>query len=179
MKLFIGASSSEVISNDYIDDCKQLLEAILKENDLVFGASNKGLMGTSYEIAKNNNRSVTGICPEVYKDSLKYLSCDKEEVTASIIDSTMKIYNNCDAIIFLPGGFGSLFEFFTANYCKICNDINIPIIIYNSLGYYDKLISFIEDIYNKGFIREKELGNYYVANSREEALSFLDSIKGE
>ena len=47
---------------------------------------------------------------------MKSLECDKEVVTKSIIDSTIQIYENSDAIIFLPGGFGSLYEFFTANY---------------------------------------------------------------
>lgn len=173
MKIFVGASSNENISKEYIDDCSKLLEIILKDNDLVFGAYNKGLMGLSYDIAKKNNRKVIGICPEVYKESLKPLNCDKEEVTESIIDSTIKIYKNSDAMIILPGGFGSIYEFFTANYCKICNEIDIPIILYNSCGYYNKLIEFINDVKNKGLIREKEMNKFFIANNIEEVINYL------
>ena len=173
MKIFVGASSNENISKEYIDDCSKLLEVLLKDNDLVFGAYNKGLMGLSYDIAKKNNRKVTGICPEVYKESLKPLNCDKEEITESIIDSTIKIYKNSDAMIILPGGFGSIYEFFTANYCKICNEIDIPIILYNSCGYYNKLIEFINDVKNKGLIREKEMNKFFIANNIEEVINYL------
>ena len=177
MRIFIGSSSNENISNEYLEDCRKLLEIVLKENDLVFGANSKSLMGLSYDIAKENKRKVTGICPEVYKDSLKDLECDKEVITYSIIDSTMKIYQNSDAVIFLPGGLGTMFEFFTANYCKICRELDIPVIIYNSLGYYDKLISFIEESYEKGFIREEDKRHFVVANTPEEVINYLK--KGE
>ena len=177
MKLFIGASSSENISKEYIEDCTNLLEVLLKENDLVFGAYDKGLMKVSYDIAKKNKRLVTGICPEIYKESFDVLECDKEVLTTSIIDSTRKIYNNSDVIVFLPGGFGSLYEFFTANYCKICKELDKPIILYNSCGYYDELIYFINECINNKMIKEKETGNYFVANNIDEVIKYLDNIK--
>ena len=177
MKLFIGASSSEDIPSKFVKDCTKLLEILLKDNDLVFGAYNKGLMGISYNIAKKNKRKVTGMCPEVYKASLEDLECDKEELTTSIVDSTRKIYDNSDVIIMLPGGFGSIFEFFTANYCKICKEFDKPIILYNSCGYYDKLISFIDECIKNKMIREKEIGKYFVANNIDEVIKYLDDLK--
>ncbi len=173
MKLFIGSSSCENIPQEYVDDCTNLLEVLLKDNDLVFGAYNKGLMGISYDIAKKNHRSVIGICNEFYKDSLKDLECDVEEITTSMVDSTLKIYKNSDALIILPGGFGTIYEFFTANYSKICKEVNIPIILYNSCGYYDKLLSFIDDVCKDNFVREQERGNFVVANSVNEVVSYL------
>ena len=173
MKLFIGSSSCENIPQEYVDDCTNLLEVLLKDNDLVFGAYNKGLMGISYDIAKKNHRSVIGICNEFYKDSLKDLECDLEEITTSMVDSTLKIYKNSDALIILPGGFGTIYEFFTANYSKICKEVNIPIILYNSCGYYDKLLSFIDDVCKDNFVREQERGNFVVANSVNEVVSYL------
>ena len=131
-------------------------------------------MGTSYNIAKKNNRKVIGIVPEFYKESLKLIECDKEVVTNSMLESTLEIYKNSDAIIMLPGGFGSIYEFFTANYSKICKEINIPIIIYNSCGYYDKLLSFIDEICKNKFVREKEKGNFFVANTVEEVKKILE-----
>ena len=176
MKIFVGASSSDNMPKEYIEDCKELLEELLKNNDLVFGAYNKGLMGISYQIAKKNHRHVTGICPELYASSLSSLECDKEEITTSIMDSTDKIYKNSDAIIILPGGFGSIYEFFTANYCKICNELNKPIVLYNSCGYYDELVSFINNSIQKGIINEKEIGKYNVTNNVEEVIKYLSEF---
>lgn len=173
MKIFVGASSNENMEEKYIEDCKKLLEVLLKDNDLVFGAYSKGLMGISYEIAKKNKRKVIGICPEAYKSSLDDLECDYEEVTTTVLDSTLKLYKNSDAMILLPGGFGSIYEFFTANYSKICNEIDIPIILYNSCGFYDKLLEFIEEVKDKKLIREKEMNKFVVANSIEEVLEII------
>ena len=179
MKIFVGSSSRDSMPDEYTEDCKELLEKILKKNDLVFGACSKGLMGLSYRIAKKNHRHVTGICPEVYKSSLDSLECDKEEITTSIIDSTNKIYKNSDVIIMLPGGFGTIYEFFTANYCKICNELDKPIILYNSCGYYDELIFFINKAIQKGIISGKEIDKYYVANNVEEAINYLDKFNNK
>ena len=90
-----------------------------------------------------------------------------------MVDSTLKIYKNSDALIILPGGFGTIYEFFTANYSKICKEVNIPIILYNSCGYYDKLLSFIDDVCKDNFVREQERGNFVVANSVNEVVSYL------
>lgn len=177
MKIFIGSSSSENIEEKYKEDCRLLLEEILKNNDLIFGACNRGLMGISYKIAKNNKRKVTGMCPKVYKESLQELECDNKELTISLMDSTIKIYKNSDLLLFLPGGFGTIYEFFTANYTKICKEIDIPVIIYNSCGYYDKLLSFINDAYNNKFIKDKEIGNYIVANNKEEVIEYINKYR--
>ena len=173
MRLFIGASSSENIPDEYMEDCIIMLESILKENDLVFGAYNKGLMGMAYEIAKKNEKHITGICPDMYKEGLKDLSCDEEIITNSILDSTMKICQRSDAIIILPGGFGSIYEFFTANYLKICKEIDVPIILYNSLGYYNQLLSFMGDSKAKGFMKESEFGHFKVASNNVEVLECI------
>ena len=174
MKLFIGTSSCENIPEEITKDCTQLLEILLKDNDLVFGAYNKGLMGISYEIAKKNNKKIIGICPKFYEESLRELECDVEEVTETMIESTLAIYKDSDALIIMPGGFGTIYEFFTANYSKICKEIDIPIILYNSCGYYDKLLSFIDDVCSENAVRESERGNYLVANTIEEVISYLN-----
>ena len=173
MRIFVGCSANENISEDYIKDCTELLEEVLKDNDLVFGAWNHGLMKVSYDIAKKNNRKVTGMCPEIYKESFNEIECDKQLVTTSIKDSTMKIFENSDLILFLPGGFGTLYEIISANYCKICKEIDLPIVIYNSNGYYTKLLDFINDCIEEKFIPEHELGKYFVASTKEEVISFI------
>lgn len=177
MKIFVGCSSSEKMPQKYVEDCTKLLEILLKDNDLVFGACDRGLMGIAYNIAKKNKRKVIGLCPEVYQKSLETLKCDKEEITKSIMDSTIKIYKNSDIILMLPGGFGTIYEFITANYCKICNEITVPIILYNSCGYYDKLLSFIDDAINNNIINEKEVGKFIVANNIEKVIEHIKNYK--
>ena len=71
MKIFIGCSSSDEVSDEYKVVTKYLAECISKDNDLVFGCANRGLMGICYNEFLNNKRHITGICYEMYKDDLK------------------------------------------------------------------------------------------------------------
>ena len=48
MKIFISCSSSNEISEEYKIVSKYLIEEISKDNDLVFGCSNNGLMGLHF-----------------------------------------------------------------------------------------------------------------------------------
>ena len=64
MKLFIGCSSSNDISKRYLNDCEEYLEELFKlDNDLVFGAYNKGLMAIAYKLAK---KSATSYASKLY-----------------------------------------------------------------------------------------------------------------
>ncbi len=149
------------------------MNKLLKNNDIVFGACNTELMGMSYNVTKIYNNKVTGICPEVYKDDLLDLDCDKEELTKSISDRTDKVIEYSDALIFLPGGIGTIYELFTAIESKRNHEFDKPIIIYNSCGYYNKLISFLDTMYEQKFTSCKVKKYYHIANSYKDTLQYL------
>ena len=181
MKLFIGCSSSNDIPTEYFEDSKILLEELMKENDLVFGACTTGLMGLAYNIALSTNREVTGICPEVYKENLKELNCNIKILTKSVSERTSSVISASDALIFLPGGIGTIYELFTAIESKRCHEFDKPIIIYNSHGYFDKLLEFMQKVYGEKFSSLKEQRNYFVSNSIPSILYYIENypkIKG-
>jgi len=125
MKLFIGCSSSNDIPEIYNTNCTNYLEELFKlDNELVFGAYNKGLMALSYNIAKKHKRKVTGITPKIFIDALKDLECNHEMVTTNINSRTDKLIEESDALIFLPGGIGTIYELFTAIECIRNHEIN-------------------------------------------------------
>lgn len=165
MKLFIGCSSSNDIPTEYFNDCKVLLEELMKENDLVFGACNSGLMGLAYNTTLKANGNITGVCPEAYKDDFKTLKCDTEITTKSVSERTDSVISSSDALIFLPGGIGTIYELFTVIESKRCHEFNKPIVIYNSNGYFDKLLEFMDKVYSEKFSGFKDKRNYLVTDS--------------
>lgn len=177
MKLFIGCSSSNNIPTEYFDDCKVLLEELMKENDLVFGACNSGLMGLTYNITLKANGNITGICPEAYKDDFKTLKCDTEITTKSVSERTDSVISSSDALIFLPGGIGTIYELFTAIESKRCHEFNKPIVIYNSNGYFDKLLEFMDKVYSEKFSGFKDKRNYLVTDSISLILYYINNYK--
>lgn len=177
MKIFVGCSSRNDIPGKYYEDCKLLLDLLLKDNDLVFGAFYGGLMGLSYDIALKNNNKVIGICPEVYKHDFNNLKCNSEIIAKSVNERTEKVINESDILLFIPGGIGTIYELYVALECKRCHEFDKPIIIYNSNGFYDKLFEFMEVIYNEKFASVSDKNLYFLSNDKDEILSFINKYK--
>ena len=177
MKLFIGCSSSNDIPKEYFEDCKLLLEELMKGNDLVFGAYNAGLMGLAYNIALKENGNITGICPDAYKEDCKDLKCDTKITTKTISQRTDSVISSSDALIFLPGGIGTIYELFTAIESKRACEFDKPIVIYNSYGYFDKLLEFMDKVYSEKFSNIKDKRNYLVTDSISSILDYINNYK--
>lgn len=177
MKVFIGCSSSDNISNEYFEDCKNLLEQLLNDNDLIFGACNSGLMGLTYNTAINHGRNICGVCPEAYKEDFKLLKCNSEITTNSVSERTKEMIELSDALVFLPGGIGTIYELFTAIESKRCYEFDKPIIIYNSNGFFDKMLEFMEKAYIESFSKTQDKNNYLVTSSPREVLYYLNNYQ--
>ena len=173
MKIFVGCSSRNEIPKKYYDDCRHFLNLLLKDNDLVFGAFYGGLMGLSYDIVLKNKNKVIGVCPEVYKHDFNNLKCDEEIITKSVNDRTKEAINNSDILVFIPGGIGTIYELYVALECKRCHEFDKPIIIYNSNGFFDKLIEFMEVIYNEKFANISDKNLYFMSDNIDEILNYL------
>ena len=177
MKLFIGCSSSNNIDNKYMSDCNVYLRELLKEHDLVFGAYKEGLMGLSYKIAKSNNREIIGITPKVFENDLAILDCDKKIVTEDILGRTGMLIKNADALIFLPGGIGTILELMAAIDMKRNGEFDKPIIIYNSYNFFDELLLFLNKIYNEKFSNINVNDCYYFASDANDTLRYIENHK--
>ena len=180
MKIFVGCSASNDIPSKYRKDCNMLLDELFKEeNDLVFGACNTGIMSDAYMSALNNKRGIVGICPEAYVHDFKELNCTEELITKNVNERTDGLIKESEVLLFLPGGFGSVYELFTAIESKRCHEHDREIIIYNSEGFYDELLSFIEKIYNEQFAKEYVREYYFVSNNKKEIIDYIEKIKKE
>ena len=177
MNIFIGCSSSNDIPKEYFDDCEVLLKEIMKGNNLVFGACNSGLMGLAYNTTLSSKGNITGICPEAYKDDFKTLKCDTEITTKSVSERTDSVILSSDALIFLPGGIGTIYELFTAIESKTCHEFDKPIVVYNSHGYFDKLLEFMSKVYNEKFSGFKDKRNYLVTDSIPLILYYINNYE--
>ena len=140
MRGFVGWSASDYIPKKYFDDCRLFLDELFKNQyDLVYGACNEGIMGLSYNIASNYNREILGIYPDCYKDKSENIRCNKI-FRETISDRTNELFKESDVLLFLPGGIGTIYELFCAIEYKRALEFNKPIIIYNSCGYFDKML---------------------------------------
>ena len=178
MKIAVCCSSSNDIDKKYLESSKLLLNQIFKQdNDLVFGAMNSGIMGIAYRTAKQYNRSITGIAPEIYKDDFKNIECDKEILTQNVNERTSALINNSDMLLFLPGGIGTLYELLTALEMKRSREFDKPIVIYNETGFFNELLTMLDKVYAKNFTSQGVRFNYNIANDYKTAMDLLNKYR--
>ncbi len=174
MLLFIATTSYDDIPQKYLDDCKDVLDTILKDKDLIFGACRRSIMGLAYNAAKANNRKIIGICPKAYQDDFEGAEYDEKVVTKTIAEATDTMLERCDKIIILPGGFGTLYEFSQAIQNMLCGEYSKQIIIYNSCGFFDDLLDRIQKLKQQKFVDDKTLKLFKVADTKSELVKLIE-----
>ncbi|MGC9360316.1 MAG: LOG family protein, partial [Anaerolineae bacterium] len=79
-----------------------------------------------------------------------------------------------DAFIVLPGGFGTLEEFFQVLVGKQLGDIRAPVLLVNLYGYWEKLLEVLEQFYALRFAKEDLRALYDVCADAEDAVARLN-----
>lgn len=119
---------------------------------LVYGAGDVGLMGEVARATQAAGGQTFGVIPE----HLFRREVGKRDLTAFVVTETMHerkkvMYMNSDAIVVLPGGGGSLDEFFEVLTWRQLGLHAKPIIVLNTEGYWDPLIATLDRIVEEGF----------------------------
>ncbi len=119
---------------------------------LVYGAGDVGLMGEVARAAQTAGATTLGVIPT----HLMGQERGKRDVSQFIITENMHerkkvMFMNSDAIVVLPGGAGSLDEFFEVLTWAQIGLHRKPIFLLNADGYWQPLITLIDHIVAEGF----------------------------
>jgi uncharacterized protein (TIGR00730 family) len=132
----------------------QNIGSALAENGwrLVYGAGDVGLMGTVARAAQDAGAETFGVIPQHLVD----WEVGKTDLTTYIVTETMHerkkvMFMNCDAVVVMPGGAGSLDELFEAVTWRQLGLHEKPIYLLNTNGYWDPLIVLIKHVITQGF----------------------------
>ena len=79
----------------------------------------------------------------------------------------------CDGVIALPGGFGTLEEFFEMLTWAQLGLHKKPIAILNTDGFYDSLITFIQTMVDKRFLKEINRDMVLVSSDIDELIDLM------
>ena len=182
MRICVFASASNDLKEIYYKDAQLLGELIAKNGyDLVYGGSHRGLMYASAKSAKQYGSKIIGVMPEKLAN-LGFTNpedCEEFYVTKGMRERKAKLDEISDAVIAIAGGYGTLEELSEIIVQKQLNYNNKPIVILNTDGFYDKLIEFFNDIILKGFAHNDTERIYYVAQTPEEALEYINNYVPE
>lgn len=175
----VFCGSSEGNDNAIIRDAQQLGETLASKNiALVYGAAKIGIMGKVAKAVLDNNGEVIGIIPDFLKTK-EIVHDDLSEliVTDSMHDRKVLMYEKSDGFIIIPGGFGTMDEFFEITTWGQLGLHVKPIGILNSNGYYDALIAQCKVMVAKGFLKQENLDAVLVDVTIEGLLEKMNAFK--
>ena len=139
---------------------------------LVYGGGHKGLMGVLADAVLEQQGHIMGIIPELLIEwEAQHKGLSELAIVPDMHTRKKMIYDRCDAVIVLPGGFGTmdeLFEILTWNQLKIHNK---KIYILNSDGFYDHLQKHIKEMNKEGFLQPEQLESIYFCKSPVEVFN--------
>ncbi|WP_424942858.1 TIGR00730 family Rossman fold protein [Aliiroseovarius crassostreae] len=146
-----------------------------KENwRLVYGAGDIGIMGAVAKAAQAAGAETFGVIPVHLMDREQ----GKRDLTSFVVTENMHerkkvMYMNSDAIAVLPGGAGSLDEFFEVLTWRQLGLHDKPIILLNINGYWDPLIGLLDHVIAQGFAGDDIRENTLVAESVDQMATLL------
>jgi len=152
--IFCGSSFG---SDSIFEEQATLLgQTLAKQHiQIVYGGSNTGLMKAVADGALSEGGKVVGVLPHF----LQSKEIAHKNLTELILVETMherktKMNELCDGVIVLPGGYGTLEEFFEMITWAQLGLHKKPIAILNIDGFYDDLIKLTQTMVDKGFLKQ-------------------------
>ncbi len=171
----VYCGSSDDVLPVYYQAANKLGSILAKSNiQLIYGGGKTGLMGELANSVLQYGGKVTGVVPEnLNQPQLIHAGLTNIEITPDIQSRQFRMLNLADALIALPGGFGTLYELFESLTWAQIGVHHKPIGILNINGYYDPFMIMLEHAKTQGFIYPEHLELLINADTPEAVLSAL------
>jgi uncharacterized protein (TIGR00730 family) len=147
-------------SNPHFVEAAIALGKVFAENHirLVYGGGSVGLMGAIAKSVLDHGGSVTGIIPEFLRAKENALSHVQEMViTPDMHERKRLMFERSDAFVALPGGIGTLEEFFEVWTWRQLGFHDKPVGLLNLDGYFDPLLKFLGESVAHGFMTDWQM----------------------
>ena len=177
MKIAISSSSNDLIDENYKKIARNVTKYLAEQgHDLIWGSGSSSIMGICYEEFSKQKRNIYGFTSEKYVDDIENLPLATHKVEKDTFDLKKVMFENADAVLFLAGGTGTVFEFFTDLEEVRSNDRNKALIAYNEDHSFDMILALIKDLISKNFNSTSIYDYFKVANNLDELKTILESL---
>ena len=172
--VFCGASSGN--SPKYLQIAQDLGQALAKADlGLVFGAGGVGIMGAVSDAALAAGGEAIGVIPQSLRDR-EYARDDLPDlrIVSTMHERKALMHQLSAGFVVLPGGLGTLEEFFEVLTWAQLGLHRKPIVVLDIDGYYRPLVELLDHAESSGFMRSADRDLVTVVESTSEVLSTLN-----
>lgn len=122
---------------------------------LVYGGGNAGLMGIVADAALAAGGTVVGVIPQALVErELAKRDCTELHIVDNMHERKRVMAERAQAFVALPGGIGTMEEFFEVWTWRQLGYHDKPIGLLNAGGYYDALLAFLASAVKQEFMNK-------------------------
>lgn len=177
MNICLFGAASALIDTNYMKAVEELGEMMAKKgHTMIYGAGATGLMGAAARgMSKVQGRKIVGIAPRFFDtEGILYKQCSEMIYTDTMRERKSLMEEKADVFIMVPGGVGTLEEFFEVLTLNQLGQMKKPIAVYNINGYFNELYDLLRHVVKAQFAEPNILHMMKMYESAEEMLSDLE-----
>ncbi|ADN01918.1 hypothetical protein STHERM_c09720 [Spirochaeta thermophila DSM 6192] len=150
--VFCGASEGR--ADGYRRLAERVGEVLAEEGlELIYGGGDVGLMGAVARGALRKGGRVTGVLPRFMEGWVERMEGVTYVVVGGMAERKVFMEEKADGFVVLPGGIGTMDEFFEVYTLLQLEQHAKPVMLLNFQGFYDPLLSLIERMVEEGFLK--------------------------
>jgi uncharacterized protein (TIGR00730 family) len=144
---------------------------------LVYGGGGVGLMGVMANAALGGGGKVVGVIPQfLLKREAGHPALTETLVVENMHQRKLEMFERSDAIVVLPGGIGTLEEFFEILSWRTLGLHTKPIVIIDQGGYWKPLAALLRSIVDGGFADRSHLDLVAFIDDLDQLLPTLSAM---
>ena len=176
MKVAVYLGSRIGKGDTYVNAARNLGKQLAQnEHTIVYGGSKIGMMGALADSALAQGGEVVGVMPaNIIKREVAHSSLTELHEVDTMHTRKFKMAELAEAFVAMPGGCGTLDEFFEIFTWAQINLHTKPVILLNVNGFYDTLLDHFEKMIEEGFVPDNHRALLQVAENVEEVLALLN-----
>jgi uncharacterized protein (TIGR00730 family) len=162
----------------YAEAARQLGRELVERNyGLVYGGGNVGLMKIIADTVLDLAGHVTGVIPDsLVSKEVAHRGLSELRIVQSMHERKAMMAALSDGFIALPGGIGTMEEFFEVLSWAQLGIHRKPCGLLNTGGYYNRLIEFLDHAVKHDFLKPKHRSLLILANEPPEILSRFEAF---
>lgn len=175
--VFCGASTGK--DPVYAEQTRLLGTTLARKGfDIVYGGGHVGLMGILADAALTQGGRVVGVITEhLLAREVCHTRLTELHVVPTMHERKVLMAQLSDAVLCLPGGFGTLDELFEMLTLAQLGHDQRPIGILNTLGFYDHLLRYLDHLTKEGFLKKAHRDMILVDEDINNLIDLMDDYE--
>jgi len=171
----VYCASSSQLPQEYYEEARALGQILAQADiEVIYGDGGIGLMGALAEGVVEKGGKITGVIPRfMVEEGWNNPRSTRTIVVESMHERKATIEQMANAMVALPGGIGTYEELLECLTWKQLGLHTKPVVIVNTLGYYDGLLGCIQKMVDEHFMRQVHLDMFRVVTHADEVLPAL------